>query len=223
MEGAGQAGVALAAPTIARDAPDYYAGVVANALLGGGYSSRLNQELRVRRGLTYGVGSSLDARRRGGVWRIAAQTKNESAAEFVQVTLDEVTRVSMTAPPADELDARKLAVIGAVSRRYETTGSLAAVLAGLEATGIPPAEITRTIEAVSAVTLDQVLAFARKHWASTSRHRGRGRRRAVRRCAARDVSRPARGAAGQGGPRSGGPGPALARARLHHAGRSARS
>lgn len=161
---AGQAGIALAAPAIARDATDFYPGVVANAILGGGYSSRLNQELRIRRGLTYGVGSSLDARRGGGVWRIAAQTKNASAAEFVQVTLDEVARMSTSAPSAAELDARKLAVIGAVSRRYETTASLAGVIAGLEATRIAPAEMTRTIAALEAVTADDVLAFARTHW-----------------------------------------------------------
>ena len=164
MDTAGQAGIAVAAPTIARDAPDFYAGVIANALLGGGYSSRLNQELRIRRGLTYGVGSSLDARRHGGVWRIAAQTKNESAAEFVQVTLDEVRRVREGAPPPDELDARKLTVIGAVSRRFETTSSLANVLAGFEATGIAPTEITRSIDALGAITGGEVLAFARKHW-----------------------------------------------------------
>lgn len=164
MDGAGQAGIAIAAPSLARDAPDYYAGVIANALLGGGYSSRLNQELRIRRGLTYGVGSSLDARRRAGVWRIAAQTKNESAAEFVQVTLDEVARVRDSAPPADELAARKMTVIGAVSRRFETTSSLAGVLAGFEATGIPPAAVTRSLDALGAVTADEVVTFARKHW-----------------------------------------------------------
>lgn len=164
IDGAGQAGVAFAAPAIARHAADYYPGVIANALLGGGYSSRLNQELRIRRGLTYGVGSSLDARRRSGVWKIAAQTKNASAAEFVQVTLDEVKRVRESAPPADELAARKMTVIGAVSRRYETTASLAGAVAGLEAAGIAPTEITRTIDALGAVTPEEVLAFARAHW-----------------------------------------------------------
>ncbi|MCC6867355.1 MAG: insulinase family protein [Burkholderiales bacterium] len=161
---AGQAGIALAAPTIARDAADYHPGVIANAILGGGYSSRLNQELRIRRGLTYGVGSSLDARRGGGVWRIAAQTKNASVAEFVQVTLDEVARMSTSAPSAAELEARKMTVIGAVSRRYETTASLAGVIAGFEATGIAPAEMARTVAALEAVTADDVLAFARTHW-----------------------------------------------------------
>lgn len=164
MEDAGQAGIAMAAPAIARDAPDYFAGVVANALLGGGYSSRLNQELRIRRGLTYGVGSSLDARRSAGVWRISAQTKNESAAELVTVTLEEVQRVRDTIAPDDEVEARKLSVIGSLSRRYETTASLAAVIANLEATNVPPTQITRTIEAVRGVTPAQVAEFARRHW-----------------------------------------------------------
>ncbi len=164
IEDAGQAGVAFAAPGIRRDAVDYYPGVIANALVGGGYSSRLNQELRIRRGLTYGVGSSLDARRDGGVWKIAAQTRNESAAEFVQVTLDEVERVREAAPTPAELEARKMTVIGAMSRRYETTASLAGAIAALEATGVAPTEITRTIDALGAVTPDEVLAFARAHW-----------------------------------------------------------
>lgn len=161
---AGQAGVALAAPTIARDAPDYYPGVIANAVLGGGYSSRLNQELRIRRGLTYGVGSSLEARRHGGVWRIAAQTKNASAAEFVQVTLDEVARMRSDAPPGAELEARKMAVIGALGRRFETTAGLCSVIAGLDANGIAPTEMAHMITALGAVTADDVLAFARAHW-----------------------------------------------------------
>lgn len=164
MDDTGQAGVAIAAPSIARDAPDYYAGVVANALLGGGYSSRLNQELRIRRGLTYGVGSSLDARRHAGVWRIGAQTKNASAAEFVQVTLDEVARVRAAAAPADELEARKATVIGSVSRRFETTSGLANVISMFEATGIAPDQVTRSLDALRAVTADEVLGFARKHW-----------------------------------------------------------
>ena len=97
MAGAGQAGVALAAPSIARTAPDYYAGVVANTLLGNGYSSRLNQEVRIRRGLSYGVVSRLDARRAGGVFSVAVQTKNASAPEVVAVTLAEIARVAADA------------------------------------------------------------------------------------------------------------------------------
>lgn len=164
MADAGQAGVALAAPSIARAAPDYYAGVVANTLLGNGYSSRLNQEVRIRRGLSYGVASWLDARRAGGVFGVGVQTKNASAPEVVALTLAEIARVAAAPAPVDELEARKLAVIGGVSRSFETTESLAGMIALLEANGVDVAELTRTIPRLAAVTADEVQAFARAHW-----------------------------------------------------------
>ena len=164
MTGTGQAGVALAAPAIARAAPDYYAGVVANTLLGNGYSSRLNQEVRIRRGLSYGVVSRLDARRAGGVFSVGVQTKNASAPEVVAVTLAEIARVADAPAPADELEARKLAVIGGVSRSFETTQSLAGMIAALEANAVDVAELTRTIPRLAAVTAEEVQAFARAHW-----------------------------------------------------------
>lgn len=164
MAGAGQAGVTLAAPSIARSAPDYYAGVVANTLLGGGYSSRLSQEIRIKRGLTYAVFSQLDARRGGGVFAAAAQTKNPSAPEVASLMLGEIARIRSEAAPADELDARKLTVIGAVSRRFETTEDLATTIAALEANGVDPAEMTRVIGKLGAVTAAEVQAFANAHW-----------------------------------------------------------
>ena len=164
MKGSGQAGVAMVAPTIARSAPDYFTGVVANTLLGGGYSSRLNQEIRIKRGLSYGIASRLDARKASGVWAIGAQTKNESAPELVAVVLEEIRRIGDMPAPADELEARKLTVIGSVSRRFETTEDLAATLATLEAYGVPLVELTTTIDKLSAVTAQQVVDYARKHW-----------------------------------------------------------
>jgi zinc protease len=164
MKGSGQAGVAMVGPTIARSSPDFYTGVVANTLLGGGYSSRLNQEIRIKRGLSYGIFSRLDARKAGGVWSIGAQTKNESAPEVVAIVLDEIRRIGDMPAPADELEARKLTVIGGVSRRLETTEDLAATLMTFEGYGVPLAELTTTIDKLSAVTAQQVVEFARKHW-----------------------------------------------------------
>ena len=56
MPGAGQAAVAVARNALHRRDPRYYRALVANAVLGGGYSARLNQEIRIRRGLSYGAG-----------------------------------------------------------------------------------------------------------------------------------------------------------------------
>src|SRR3954471_15251968 len=85
MPEAGQASVSLTKPAIKRDSPDYYSGMVANAALGTGFASRLNREIRIKRGLSYGARSSLDARRDIGPFNAFAQTKNESAAEVARL------------------------------------------------------------------------------------------------------------------------------------------
>jgi len=164
MPESGQAGVAMAMPSIARSAPDYYPAQVANTLLGGGYSSRLNQEIRIKRGLSYGVSSSVEARRAGGVFAVSAQTKNASAPEVVKVIVDEIDRVAAAPADADEVEARKLALIGAVSRRFETTEDLAGTLASLEASGMDPAQVVRAIGELEKVSPQQVQDFAKAHW-----------------------------------------------------------
>jgi zinc protease len=74
-----QAAVFLARTAISRAHSDYYKGIVANSVLNG-YSGRLNQEIRIKRGLSYGAGSALDARRSVGPFAASAQTKNQSAS-----------------------------------------------------------------------------------------------------------------------------------------------
>ena len=65
----------MVGPAIARNDPAYYPSLVANSVLGGGYSARLSQEIRVKRGLSYGAGSSVSARRTTGAFSARAQTK----------------------------------------------------------------------------------------------------------------------------------------------------
>ena len=85
LPGTGQAAVTVVKPGIARNDPDYYTGMVANTVLGGGYSARLNLEIRVKRGLSYGASSRLSANRTTGMFRAAAQTKNESATQVLDL------------------------------------------------------------------------------------------------------------------------------------------
>jgi zinc protease len=74
MPEAGQAAVLRAKPAIKRSDPDYYSASVANAALGTGFVSRLNREIRIKRGLSYGAGSSIDPRREAGSLSASAQT-----------------------------------------------------------------------------------------------------------------------------------------------------
>ena len=156
----GQAAVTVALPAIARADPRYYPGVVANNLLGGGYSSRLNLEVRVKRGLSYGAGSALDARRFIGPFVASAQTKNESAPEVVDVILAELTRLRAEPAAAPELTARKAVLTGGFGRTVGAADGLAAYLSALALQGAPLDEINRYEGKVTAVDPAAVQAFA---------------------------------------------------------------
>lgn len=156
---AGQAAVYLARTGINRKDPDYFRGIVSNSVLSG-YSGRLNQEIRIKRGLSYGAGSSLDARRDVGPFVASAQTKNESGAVVADLLLSEIGRLS-SAPPADpELTPRKAVLIGGFSRNLETAGGLVAQVGSLALYGMSLDEINRYINNVQAITTADIQKFA---------------------------------------------------------------
>ena len=160
LPGTGQAAVNLAKSGIARSDPDYYPGIVANTLLGGGYSSRLNLEIRVKRGLSYGASSNLSANRSSGSFRAAAQTKNETAVQVLDLIGEQMTAIGATPASADELTARKSNLVGSYGRRLATSSGLADILGNLALFGVPLDEITRYPAKVDAVSPAQVRAFA---------------------------------------------------------------
>lgn len=168
--GAGQAGVVAAHAAAPRKDADFYIGTVANAVLGGSYSARLNEEIRIKRGLSYGAGSNLDGRRGTGLWLASAQTKNPSAAQVVDLMLGEFGRLGQAPLAADELVARKATLIGDYGRGLETTAGLANQLEELATYGVDLAEIGRYIDRVQAVTPAQVQAYARAHLDPASSH-----------------------------------------------------
>jgi zinc protease len=156
---AGQAAVYLARTGINRRDPDYFRGIVTNSVLSG-YSGRLNQEIRIKRGLSYGAGSQLETRRDVGPFVASAQTKNESGAQVAELLLGEIGRLS-SAPPADvELTPRKAVLIGNFSRNLETVNGLVGQVAGLALYGLGLDEINRYINNVQAISTADVQKFA---------------------------------------------------------------
>ena len=162
LPGTGQAAVTMVKPGIARDDPDYYPGIVANTVLGGGYSARLNLEIRVKRGLSYGATSRLSANATSGSLRVAAQTKNESAAQVLDLMGEQMKALAAAPAGAEELKARKSVLVGGFGRSLATTGGLADILGNLALYGVPLDEITRYTAKVEAVDAGQVQAFAGK-------------------------------------------------------------
>ena len=147
---------------IARGDPDYYTGLVANTVLGGGYSARLNQEIRIKRGLSYGAGSSLSARRTTGAFRASAQTKNESAPQVLSLIDEQMKGLAAAPPTAAELAARKSVLVGGFGRELATTDGLAGILGNYALYGVPLDELNRYTARVEGVSAADVQGFAGK-------------------------------------------------------------
>jgi zinc protease len=160
LPGTGQAAVSLYLPAIARSDPRYYQVMVANAVLGGGYSARLNEEVRVKRGLSYGASAALDARNGVGPIAASAQTKNESAVEVAGLMLQLMGGLKTDPPKADELTARKATLTGGFGRSVASNDGLASYLSGLALHGVDLNEINRYSPDVDAVAAGQVTAMA---------------------------------------------------------------
>lgn len=143
-----------------RTSADYYPANVLNSVLGGGYSSRLNQEIRIKRGLSYGAGSGFAWRSGSSNFSTRTQTKNESAAEVAELVIAEINKLSDGAIPDTELGPRKLVLTGGFGRNLETTGGLAGALSDLYSFGISSAELNAYMKSVEAVSDAQIKTFA---------------------------------------------------------------
>ena len=152
MPGAGQAGVVVERPAIPRSDARFYPLAVANTVLGGGFSSRLNQEVRIKRGLAYGAGSSLDAARGTGSIAARTQTKNPTAAEVVTLMTAEMAKMGAAPVPEAELATRKAVLVGNFGRTVETTGGIAGILGEYVLDGVPLGELQSYTAKVEAVT-----------------------------------------------------------------------
>ena len=161
LPGTGQAAVVLAKPAITSADPSYYQGVVANTVLGVGFSSRLNQEIRIKRGLSYGAGSSLTPQGQFGGFSARVQTKNPSAGEVIGLTRAELSRLANEPASVGELAARKSVLVGGFGRDLGTSEGLAGILGNLAVYGVPLTEIQTYAAKVEAVTPEQVQAFAK--------------------------------------------------------------
>jgi zinc protease len=164
LPGSGQSGVAVAAPFVPLGAPDRRVAQVAAMVLGGGYSARLNQEVRVKRGLSYGAFADAESHESGGMLSAQTQTNHPTAAQVLQLMRGEMERMAGDAPSRDELAARQAAMVGSFSRRLETTGGLAGQITALIAQGRPLSELSRYVDEVLAVTPQQVRDYAARHW-----------------------------------------------------------
>lgn len=168
MPGSGQSAVVVSAPAEPQGHADEVVGDVAQTLLGGGYSARLNQVIRIERGLSYGAFGGSEAHPAGGRWSGQAQTQHASAAEVAQLMRDAVARLVREPAPAAELAARQASLVGGFARRLDSTAGLAGLVAGEVAAGREPMALQRRVDAVRTVTPEQVRDYAARWWTPAS-------------------------------------------------------
>ncbi|VVT07070.1 M16 family metallopeptidase [Erythrobacter sp. EC-HK427] len=164
MPDAGQAAVFLLArgPDVTDAA--YSPLELANAVLGGGSSGRLFEEIRNERGLAYGSYSGISDFADGTLLSASTQTANETVDEVVQVMLDEFARVG-SEPLGDELlERRRLFLTGGYDRSLESSAGYAGILSSLLTLGRDPAEIATYADSLAGVTAEQASAAAAQYF-----------------------------------------------------------
>jgi zinc protease len=138
---------------IKRDDPDFFAATILNEVLGGSrFSARLMTEVREKRGLTYGIGTSLVGWDQAEMVMGQASVANGRVAEAMQVIRDEWARIATEGISAEELAATKTYLTGAYPLRFDGNGPLATIMVNMQMIGLPADYPKTRNDKVNAVT-----------------------------------------------------------------------
>jgi predicted Zn-dependent peptidase len=160
--GAAQSVVQVGGVGVPRDTPDYFALTVMNTILGGSFTSRLNQNLRETHGYAYGARSGFDMRRLAGPFSAAAAVQTDKTAESVTEILNELNGIRTTVPAAELSKAKNYVALG-FPGQFETNGDLAGAYAELFVHGLPLDYYATYVDRVLAVTAADVQRVAGKY------------------------------------------------------------
>ncbi len=145
-----------------RGTPDYFPLLVLNTILGGAFTSRINNRLREEKGFTYGAGSAFAFRRHGGPFVASSAVFTGATAEAVGIVLHELRRIREEPVTAVELERAKSYLALGLPRRFETTGDVARLVAEQELFGLGESFYGEYVERVRAVSATAVLEAARR-------------------------------------------------------------
>jgi zinc protease len=159
-----QAQLRIVAPGFARSSPEYAAGLVTGAVVGGSFTSRLMEAVRVERGLSYGVRARFASGRAGGLFLVSSFTKVETAGALVQVALAELERFRQGGPTDEELTRVRGYLGGLYPLSLETHEAWAEKLGEVELCGLPADEVGGFLARVGAVDAAACQAVARRYF-----------------------------------------------------------
>lgn len=132
--------------------PDYAAWTVANAMLGGLFTSRLNANLREDKGYTYGAGSSFTSWAQSGYITAATDVETPHTVASVAEVLKEFARLRNEPVAADELAKAKAYLIGTFPNDFGTAAQVGATVANLKLLGLPPSHVRGFRDRIAKVT-----------------------------------------------------------------------
>jgi len=159
-----QANIILGQAGVSRGNPDFYALTVMNYILGGGgFSSRLMQEIRNQRGLAYSVASFFDPGKYPGSFQIVLQTKNSSAQEAIALCRQQMERIRGEQVSEKELEGAKKYLVGSFPMRLDTQGKLANFLTQVEYYGLSLDYPQKYPDLIRSVTREEVLRVAKAY------------------------------------------------------------
>jgi zinc protease len=142
---------------------DYQAAFVMNHILGGGsFTSWLYEEVREKRGLTYGISTFLLPYNRTGLLLGSVATRADRADETLKVIREQIARMANEGPTQDELDSAKRYLTGSYALRFDSSGKIANQLVALQNAGLGIDYFDRRNAEIEAVTLDDVKRVAKR-------------------------------------------------------------
>ncbi|KPK40543.1 MAG: peptidase M16, partial [Phycisphaerae bacterium SG8_4] len=144
--------------------PDYFALIVMNRILGGGFTSRLFRNVRSREGLAYSVFGSYSANYDyPGEFYVGCQTKSESTVYAIRAMLREVEKMRESEVTDEELALAKDSFLNSFVFNFDTRGEVVNRLMTYEYYGYPPDFLLQIKENVEKVSKADVLRVAKKH------------------------------------------------------------
>lgn len=156
--------VSFTAPAMKRDDDDFYTAVVLNYTFGGGgFQSRLMQDLRVEKGLTYGVYTRVSSGENMQTWSGGGQTKNESAGEFIAGVKANMEKMAADGMTAEELSDAKAYLTGSYPLGFDSNAKIAGNMMGIRLDGLPVDFFDKRNAMVEAVTLEDVNRVAKEY------------------------------------------------------------
>ncbi|MCC7008112.1 MAG: insulinase family protein [Acidobacteria bacterium] len=160
--GAAQSQIRIGGIGVARSTPDYFPLRVMNTMLGGSFSSRLNQNLREAHGYTYGASSMFDMRATAGPFVAGAGVQTDKTVESLREFFNELNGMREPTPPAELTRVRNLEALS-FPGEFETTSDMTQRLTELAVYDLAPSFFTEFVPKIEAVGPEDIGRVVRQH------------------------------------------------------------